>query len=576
MNILGINCYLHDASAALFQHGRLVFAAEEERFTRIKKDARFPQQSIRAALHFGGIGLEDLDAIAFGWNRGGVTPLHTLRSMATRRLPTSGMMVADALLATARELWRGNGRRPLHRTMGVPERAQVLFIDHHLAHAWSAYAPSGFEEALVIVVDGRGATQATTLYHAIGGTLRVVDVILWPNSLGACYEAFTDLLGFERHSDEWKVMGLAAYGEPTFDLSNVIRVTPDGYRVNAEVVCGRYWFDTSRLIELFGPRRRPEEMITDSDRNLAASVQRATEEALFSVVRHGIRLTGCRRVCLAGGVAMNSKAAGRLLSSGLVEDVFVQPAATDDGTAVGAALAAHAVLSKPVPRRRLTDVYLGPQFDEDELAATLRTYKLHATRVPQIEELTAQLLADGSIVGWFQGRMEFGPRALGNRSILADARRPEMRDRVNECVKFREGWRPFAPSCLVEAAHEYFEVSRDASFMTLTFDVRPERRHEIPAVTHADNTARIQTVSRDANHRYWKLINSFGDLTGVPVILNTSFNLRGEPIVCTPKDAIRTFYSSGLDFLVLGNYMLAKDTAWRPRAATCERAFVSA
>jgi carbamoyltransferase len=259
---------------------------------------------------------------------------------------------------------------------------------------------------------------------------------------------------------------------------------------------------------------------------------------------------------------MNSKANGRLLASELVDDVFVQPAATDDGTAVGAALAAYASLGQPMPRYRLRDVYLGPEFSGHELEAVLRTCKLSATRVPDVERQVARLLAEGNIVGWFQGRMEFGPRALGNRSILADARQPEMKDRVNECVKFREGWRPFAPSCLEEAASDYFEGCRDAAFMTLTFNVPGTRRAEIPAVTHADNTARVQTVNRDSNPRYWTLINEFAKLTGTPVIMNTSFNLRGEPIVCTPQDAIRTFYSSGLDFLVLGDFVIAKDRAY--------------
>lgn len=559
MNVLGINCYLHDSSAALFQDGRLVFAAEEERFSRIKKDARFPRLAIQAALDHGRLRMEEVDAVAFGWNRGGLTPLHTLRSLLTGKLPLSAFMVADSFVAAARELYHGNGRRSLERAFPAP--ARVLFVDHHLAHAWSAFALSGFEEALVVVLDGRGARQATTLYHAAGERMEAVKTFNWPNSLGAFYEAFTDLLGFERHNDEWKVMGLAAYGEPDHDLSDLLRITPGGYGIDASVVCGRRWADISRLEQRFGPRRDPE-ALTEDDRNLAASVQAATEAALFAVIEEGVRLTGCLNVCLAGGVALNSKANGRLLASELVRDVFVQPAATDDGTAVGAAIAAHAELGVPVPGYRLTDVYLGPEFDDPE--PVLRTYKIHAARVPDVERLTARLLADGAIVGWFQGRMEFGPRALGGRSILADARRPEMKDRVNECVKFREGWRPFAPSCLEEAAGDYFECCGEAPFMTLTFDVRPRRRAHIPAVTHADGTARVQTVSREASPRYWRLISEFAGLTGVPVIMNTSFNLRGEPIVCTPKDAIRTFYSSGLDFLVMGDFVVAKDRAWEP------------
>ena len=567
MNVLGVNCYLHDSSVALFQDGSLVFAAEEERFSRIKKDARFPRLAIAAALDYAGLTFNALDAIAFGWNRGGLTPLHTLTAELTGRLAPSPIMLVDSMIAGARELYHGNGLRALRRAFPVTPQQKVLFVDHHEAHAWSTCALSGFEDALVVVVDGRGARQATSLYHARDGALKRLRTIEWPNSLGSFYEAFTDLLGFERHGDEWKVMGLAAYGEPTYDLSRILRVVPGGYRLDARRVLGRHWNDISRLEAVFGPRRDPEKQITDADRNLAASVQRAAEAALFELVREGVRLTGCRRVCLAGGVAMNSKANGRLLASELVDDVFVQPAATDDGTAVGAALVAHRALGQPMPRYRLRDVYLGPEFSGRELEAVLRTYKLSATRVVDVERQVAQLLVDGNIVGWFQGRMEFGPRALGNRSILADARQADMKDRVNECVKFREGWRPFAPSCLEEAAPEYFEGCRDAAFMTLTFEVPASRRSEIPAVTHADDTARVQTVSREANPRYWALIHEFGQLTGTPVIMNTSFNLRGEPIVCTPKDAIRTFYSSGLDFLVLGDFVIAKDRAWQPETA---------
>ena len=565
MNVLGVNCYLHDSSVALVQDGRLVFAAEEERFSRIKKDARFPRLAIKAALDHAGLTFNALDAIAFGWNRGGLTPLHTLTAELTGRLAPSPYMLVDSLVAGARELYHGNGRRALTRGFPVAAGQRLLFVDHHDAHAWSTYALSGFEDALVVVLDGRGARQATTLYHAREGRMTRLRTIRWPNSLGSFYEAFTDLLGFERNGDEWKVMGLAAYGEPTYELGGVLRVVPGGYRLDARQVLGTHWNDIRRLEAAFGPRRNPEKMITDADRNLAASVQRATEEAVFELVREGVRLTGCRQVCLAGGVAMNSKANGRLLASELVDEVFVQPAATDDGTAVGAALAAYEAMGRPVPRYRLRDVYLGPEFGGPELEAVLRTYKLSATRVVDVERQVAALLAGGSIVGWFQGRMEFGPRALGNRSILADARRVEMRDRVNESVKFREGWRPFAPSCLEEAASDYFVGCDDAAFMTLTFDVPRSRRAEIPAVTHADNTARVQTVSHEANPRYWTLINEFAKLTGTPVIMNTSFNLKGEPIVCTPKDAIRTFYSSGLDFLVLGDFMIAKDRAWEPR-----------
>jgi carbamoyltransferase len=570
-HILGINCYLHDTSAALLEDGKVVFAATEERFSRIKKDRSFPRLAIQAALAHAGIRFQDLDAVAFGWNRPGVTPLYTMRAALRGHIRPSRGYTAMQLLAAAREVHSGNGMRALERSFGPIPREKVYYIDHHESHAWSAYALSGLDDTLVIVMDGRGADAGTTIYHGKNGRLKRLQTYKWPNSLGVFYESFTDLLGFERHNDEWKVMGLAAYGAPTYDLSPYLSTTPDGYRVNGRVLCGEDFNDISYLEERFGPRRNPEEQITDDDRNLAASVQHATEQAIFSVVRHGLRLTGARSLCLAGGVAMNSKANGRLLASGLIDRIFVQPAATDDGAALGAALGVYAARRQPVPRSTLDDVYLGPQFADDDIAAVLAAYKLPARPLANVAAVTADLLAKGQIVGWFQGRMEFGPRALGNRSILADPRTVAMRDRVNECVKFREGWRPFAPSTLAERAVEFFTPVAPSPFMILTFDVLEHQRSMIPAVTHADNTARVQTVRREQNPCYYELIEAFGELTGVPVVMNTSFNLRGEPIVCTPKDAIRTFYSSGLDFLVLGSYLLAKDHVAGGRRGLRER-----
>jgi carbamoyltransferase len=575
VNVLGIHFWLHDSAAALFQDGRLVFAAEEERFSRVKQDARFPHLAIKAALEYAGARLQDMDAIAFGLNRPGSTHLHVIRSMMTGRLPFKPKLFVNQIIDGAADIYRYGGARPLRRHFGEPRSTPVFFIDHHAAHAWSTYAYSGFEESLVLIVDNRGAKQATTLYHARDGVLDRIKSINWPNSLGVFYAAFTDWLGFEPYSDEWKVMGLAAYGEPDRDLSQFIRITADGYSINARLLCSNWWGEPL-LERALGPRRQPEIVIADEDRNIAASVQKATEDALFAIVRDGVRKTGCKRLCLAGGVALNSKASGRLLESGLVDEIFVQPAAADDGTAIGAALVAHQRLGKPVPRRRLTDVYLGPEFSEGEVAAAVGSYKLRAHRLANVEEETARLVASGAIVGWFQGRMEFGPRALGSRSILADPTRAEMKDRVNDSVKFRESWRPFAPSCLAESAQDYFEGAADAAFMTITFGVRPHQRARIPAVTHADNTARVQTVTRDSNPRYWRLIKEFEKRTGVPVILNTSFNLRGEPIVCTPKDALRTFYTSGLDFLVLGDLIIPKDQAWLPGLESTDGAAVLA
>jgi carbamoyltransferase len=557
--VLGINFHAHDSSAALVVDGKLVFAAAEERFSRIKKDKSFPKLAVQAALHHSTVRLDELDAIAFGWNRPGLGPVHTIRQSLLGRLPRSGGWTSSQLYHLASELRHRGGVRDLVETFGTKPRPPISFIDHHVAHAWSAYALSGFDESLVMVVDGWGAWQSTSVYHATGQSMRRIAVYPYPNSLGVLYESFTDLLGFERNNDEWKVMGLAAYGTPTEDLRDLVRPTPHGYWVNGHLVSGRTYGDLSYLSSRFGPRRNPEQSISDEDKNLAASLQQATEEAVFSLVADGVSRTRCRNVCLAGGVAMNSKANGKLLASGLIDRIFIQPAATDDGTAVGAALAVHQELKVPVPRYELQDVYLGPVVPDGEFEQVISAYKLPAVRTAAVAAVAARLIASGHIVGWFQDRMEFGPRALGNRSILADARDPAMKDRVNQSIKFREGWRPFAPACLVERAHEFFRPSHPSPFMILTFDVIPEKRAVIPAVTHADNSARLQTVDREVNPRFWELISEFDRLTGVPVVMNTSFNLRGEPIVCTPKDAIRTFYSSGLDFLVLGDWVIAKN-----------------
>ena len=570
MNILGINCAGHDSSVALIRDGRVVFAAEEERFTRKKHDQEFPTESLKAALCYAGIEFADLDAVAFGKEHAPAHGLQDLKALLTGKVPWSIHYVLAPLLRTGWQLAEGNGRRPMREAFGPLSHLRVLDINHHDSHAWSAYGLSGFEEALVIVVDGRGATQSTSLYHARGDKLHRLKSYNYPNSLGYLYAAFTNQLGFQAFADEWKVMGLAAYGHPEYDMSHAIRNSPNGYRVNAHLFPP---FDivsdarpVAKMRKLYGPPSDPDHLTSD-DQNLAASVQLATERALDDLVAEGVRLTGCRRLCLAGGVAMNSKANGRIEASGLVDELFVQPAATDDGTAIGAAIAGHVALGLGVPRYRMEEVYWGPEYGESEIDNALKTFKVPSHRTLELEPAIAHELAEGKIVGWFQGRMEFGPRALGNRSILADPRRADMKDLVNDSIKFRENWRPFAPSCLAEAASDYFEGCTDAPYMIVTYGVRPEKRSVIPAVTHVDNSARVQTVNAATNPRYYRLISEFGRETGVPVILNTSFNLRTEPIVCTPQDALKTFYSSGLDLLVLGDHIVAKDPSWRPLSA---------
>ncbi|HLJ24424.1 MAG TPA: carbamoyltransferase C-terminal domain-containing protein, partial [Candidatus Acidoferrales bacterium] len=394
-------------------------------------------------------------------------------------------------------------------------------------------------------------------WYGHDGRLDHVLTIPWPNSLGLFYAQFTQYLGFVPNSDEWKVMGLAPYGSPGVNLSEFISLNEEIYRVNAPLLFDRN-NGTSAIARRMGPERTPESEIDDSFKNIAFAVQDACEAAMMSLVKLATEKTGCRNVGLAGGVALNSKANGKIQASGMVDNIFVQPAASDDGVALGAVYAPYLDHGGRLPMKPMRHAYLGPEFSDAEIEKALVTYKLRAMRLENVAATTAELLANGKIIGWFQGRMEFGPRALGHRSILADPRDPEMNAKVNNAVKFREWWRPFAPSMLREVAGEYLEHACDSPFMILTNPVRPEKRDVIPSVTHVDGSARPQTVEQEIEPLYWNLINEFGKRTGVPVLMNTSFNLRGEAIVNTPTDAIRTFFSSGMDALVIGSYLVEK------------------
>lgn len=557
MYALGINYCDHDSAVALARDGRIIYAVAEERLSRIKKDNSFPRRSIQAALDHAGIELPEVDQVCFGWQRAGSSFLHDLRCYLSGRLPISTRYVIGSTRRLLRELNQRGGAAILTRQFGVARRP-VQFVDHHYAHAVSAFLLSGFGDASVLIVDGRGAWEATTLWCGRNADCTLVGSHASPDSLGFFYAGFTDFLGFRRNSDEWKVMGLAPYGRPGVDLSRYITVDSDACTVRSRPVIGRHYGDVSAMVADFGRRRVPESELTGREKDIAWAVQDRCEEAMEALARGLVRRTGLRKLCMAGGVAMNSKANGRILASGLVDDVFIQPAATDDGTAIGAALVASRLASGSHHPYLMEDVYLGDGYGDDEIESFLRTCKIQFTRPGDISRTAAELLAAGKIVGWFQGRMEFGPRALGNRSILADPRDAAMRDRVNAVAKFREGWRPFAPSVLLERAEEYFVGCKDSPFMILTFPVVEEKKSVIPAVTHVDGSARVQTVKKEVNPLYHALIEQFGRLTGVPVVMNTSFNLREEPIVASPKDALRTFYSSGLDALCIGPFLIEK------------------
>src|SRR5271156_6312309 len=555
---LGINySQMHDSSACIARDGEVLFAVSEERLSRIKHDARFPALSIRACLEFAGVQPTQVDFLCQGWSRPRAAFLHDLKCYAMGKQPAD----FRALVNTTRHfasMWHQHGGENRFLQMFPGVKTQFRFVDHHFAHAISAYAFSGFDDAAVLVLDGRGAWEATSLWRGRDGRLEHVWTIPWPNSLGLFYAQFTQYLGFAPYSDEWKVMGLAPYGEPGINLRDFIVPDDNPYRVDTHLLLGSDSAPIGGIEARLGPSRVPESAIDARHKNLAFAVQDMCEQAMMTLARSAVAQTGCRNLCLAGGVALNSKANGKILSSRIVDRIFVQPAASDDGVCLGAALGPSLDAGARLPVRKMRHAYLGNECSETEIEKTLATYKIRATRVADPAAVAAEFLANGKILGWVQGRMEFGPRALGSRSILADPRDPEMNAKVNNAVKFREWWRPFAPSLLQEAAREYLESATDSPFMVLTAQVRPEKRGVIPSVTHVDGSARPQTVERDVNPLYWRLISEFGRRTGVPVVMNTSFNLRGEPIVSSPTDAIRTFFSSGMDALIIGSFVVDK------------------
>jgi carbamoyltransferase len=557
MITLGINyANTHDSSACIVRDGELLFAVAEERISRVKHDGDFPHHAIRACLEFAGVSANDVDEVCFGWQAPGAGFRHDLTCFATGKMPCTRLNLITTTLYFLSMRHQGGGVKRFTQHFGET-RSRFRFVDHHLAHALSAYSYSGFDDAAVVVIDGRGASEATSIWHGHGGRLDPVLTIDFPDSLGLFYATFTEFLGFVPYSDEWKVMGLAPYGQPGIDLRQFIDATAAPYRVHS-----KHLFDRGQrfasIVPLLGQPRVPDSEITDHSKNIAFAVQDACENAMMSVVRLALQKTRSRNLCLAGGVSLNSKANGKILASGIIDNLFVQPAASDDGVALGAALAPFLDNNSKLAIKPMRHGYWGPSFDDASIEKALSTYKIRHAKLSDPAGTAAQLLSNGKILGWFQGRMEFGPRALGSRSILADPRDPEMNAKVNNAVKFREWWRPFAPSFKKGAAPDYLESAFDSPFMILTAQVRPEKRSVIPSVTHVDGSARPQTVEREINPLYYRLIDEFGKITGVPVILNTSFNLRGEAIVHTPTDALRTFFSSGMDALVIGSFLVEK------------------
>lgn len=581
MIIVGLNAYHGDVAAAVLRDGALVAAIEEERFSRVKHVAGFPAQAIASALAMAGVTPADVDVWAIGRGR----RVHLLRKAWFALTHRPGAALFNQYRSTA-----GKNRHVpdvIAQTFGLrlsDVEARATYVEHHPAHLASAYYTSGMPDAACCAIDGFGDFVSVSVAHGQDGRMDVIDRTYFPHSLGLLYLAITQHLGFKKYGDEYKVMGLAPYGTPshTEAIQTLVHLEPGG-RFSLDLEYFRHWTGeismswdsgepqvpdifTDRLIDRLGPARRPDEPVGKRHEDIAASVQRVFEEAAFHVLRGVHARVPLDTLCLAGGCAMNSVANGKIRQHTPFKNVFIQPAAGDNGTALGAALLAwHAGGTRAVGPR-MAHAYWGTEYDAEAIAAVIRTsgvveqgrctWQTIADEARLCTE-TASRIADGQVIGWYQGRMEWGARALGNRSILADPRRRDMRDIINQKIKFRERFRPFAPSILAESIDQYFVGAVHDPFMIQVYPVRPEKRESIPAVTHVDGSGRLQSVTRESNPRYWALINAFRAKTGVPILLNTSFN-ENEPIVERPEQALDCFLRTDMDLLVMGPHMLSK------------------
>jgi carbamoyltransferase len=594
MNILGISAYYHDSAACIVRDGAIVAAAQEERFTRRKHDARFPEHAVAACLAAAGLAPRDLDHVVFYEKP--FVKFERLLETYLAYAPNGFQSFRKALPVWLKDklFQKTVLRRELARVLGedVDWEARLLFSEHHLSHAASAFFPSPFAEALVLTMDGVGEWTTTSLAVGKGKELEVIREIHFPHSLGLLYSAFTYYTGFKVNSGEYKVMGLAPYGEPRYTQAirdHLIDVKDDGsFRLDMRYFnyCTGLTMTNDAFHRLFGGEpRAPETMLTQRDMDLAASIQEVTEDVVIRLARGAAATTGQRNLCLAGGVALNCVANGKLLRERIFDGIWLQPAAGDAGGAIGAALGAyHLLLRQPrsVPADDgMRGAFLGPEYAQSDIEQRLTTAgaRFDVLTDDALIDASARALAEGRALGWHQGKMEFGPRALGGRSILGDPRSPTMQKTLNLRVKYRESFRPFAPSVLREDVADWFDLDADSPYMLLVADVAADRRiamteaekalfgidklnvprSTIPAVTHVDYSARVQTVHRGTNPRYHALISRFKSLTGCPVLVNTSFNVRGEPIVATPEDAFRCFMGTDIERLAVGNCLLAKE-----------------
>lgn len=587
MRILGISCFYHDSAAALINDGDIIAAAQEERFTRKKHDQDFPENAVEFCLSEAGIGIQDIDLVAF-YDK----PLIKFERILETYLAYAPVGIKSFM--TSIPLW-------LKKKLMIPKLIRkslnysggMIFPEHHASHAASAFFPSPFQEAAIMTLDGVGEWTTTSYGVGENNQVRILADIQFPHSLGLLYSAFTYFTGFKVNSGEYKVMGLAPYGQPRYKdriLSEIVDLREDGsFRLNMKFFnyCTGLTMTGREFEKLFdGPRRAPESRLTQREMDLARSVQEVTEEIMLRSAHHVHNVTGKKNLCIAGGVGLNCVGNGRILKEGPFEHIWIQPAAGDAGGALGAALYGWYQYRNNARNINGRDdfqkgSYLGPAFENAEIQAFLERneypYTQHAPE--EVPEIAAELIESQKVVGWFQGRMEFGPRALGNRSILGDPRSPIMQKTINLKIKYRESFRPFAPSVLEERISDYFDIDCPSPYMLLTAPVRRDIRREmteeeerlfgidklnivrssIPAVTHVDYSARIQSVNKDTNPKYYQLIKAFERRTGCGVVINTSFNVRGEPIVCTPEDAYLCFMRTEMDYLVMGDYVLAKE-----------------
>ncbi|MEQ9089797.1 MAG: carbamoyltransferase [Balneola sp.] len=600
MNILGISAFYHDSAACLIQDGKIVAAAQEERFTRNKHDASFPENAVKYCLEHSGLSIDEMDAIAF-YDK----PFLKFERLLETYLSFAPKGVRS--FVTAIPVWLKEKmflKKLIYDSLKEIEDydksdVTLLFPEHHLSHAASAFYPSKFEEAAILTIDGVGEWATASICHGKGNEIKILRELKFPHSLGLLYSAFTYYLGFKVNSGEYKLMGLAPYGDPESELLQdyIIKIKSElvDIREDGSIWLNQKYFDYAtglRMVkdkkweELFGfPRREDETELEQHEADLALAIQMVTEEIVILMAKEAKKLTGANAICLAGGVALNCVANGKIQNEGIFDDVYIQPAAGDAGGAVGAALAAQYIYFEdertPEAPDSMQGAYLGPDFHEIDIERSLRKFKpvFNKRSGSKLYEKIAEILDNGNVVGWFNGRMEFGPRALGGRSIIADPRRVDMQKKLNLKIKYRESFRPFAPSVLAEHAKEYFEVDSDSPYMLLVQSVKDDLKKELPkdyhqlplreklaversdypAITHIDFSARIQTVHKETNPEYWNVIEAFRQRTNCAMVVNTSFNVRGEPIVRSPEDAYRCFMNTEMDYLIIGEYVFAKE-----------------